>query len=129
MRTIDEFLQDYPPNVRRLVGSARGRIRAIVPHAVEKLRSGWGLIGYNAPAYFAFIVPAENHIRIGFEWGVMLPDPRQVLEGKGSQVRYLTIRTLKELTRPDLAEFLRRAAAILPPKIAKNGLRQGRYQA
>ena len=46
-----------------------------------------GLIGYNAPAYFAYILPAEDHIRIGFEWGALLPDPADLLGGNAKQVR------------------------------------------
>ncbi len=41
--------------MQRLAQGARERILEVVPHASEKLRAGWGLIGYNAPAYFAFM--------------------------------------------------------------------------
>jgi len=76
---------------------------------------GWGLIGYNAPAYFAFIAPGRDDVRIGFEWGVMLSDPDRLLEGRGSQVRYVTIRSVRVLQSRALAELLRSAAAIRPP--------------
>jgi hypothetical protein len=113
--SIDELLALCEPSVRRLAESARKRILAVVPDAKEKLRPGWGLIGYNAPAYFAFIEPARNQVRIGFEWGVMLPDPKRLLEGDGSQVRYFTLRTAAALRSPELTAFLRAAAAIRPP--------------
>lgn len=118
-RTIDELLSICTPKTRRLVESARARIQSIVPGATEKLRPGWGLIGYNAPAYFAFIVPERDALRIGFEWGVMLSDPRGLLEGTGSQVRYVTIRTARDLAAPPLAELLRAAATIRPPPRAR----------
>lgn len=54
--SIDEFLAACSPKTRRLVEAARKRIAKNVPHATERLRAGWGLIGYNAPSYFAFIV-------------------------------------------------------------------------
>ena len=85
--SIGELLSICSPRARALAESARERIAAVVPGATEKLRAGWGLIGYNAPAYFAYILPAEDHLKIGFEWGVALPDPAGLLEGDGKQVR------------------------------------------
>lgn len=108
--TIDELLAGLDPGRRRLVEGARRRIRTVVPEAVERLRPGWGLIGYNAPGYFAFIVPAPGDVRIGFERGVGLPDPEGLLEGDGKQVRYVVIRRLADLRSPALAELLRVAA-------------------
>jgi hypothetical protein len=113
--SIDDLLAVCEPRVRRLAEGARKRILAVVPNATEKLRPGWGLIGYNAPAYFAFIVAASDRVRIGFEWGSMLPDPKGVLEGDGSQVRYFTVRTAAALRSPVLSALLRAAAAVRPP--------------
>ena len=97
--SIEGLLAACEPKVRRVAGAARKRILGIVPDATEKLRRGWGLIGYSAPAYFAFIAPGPDEVRIGFEWGVMLPDPKRLLEGSGSQVRHVTIRTTKDCGR------------------------------
>ena len=112
--SIDELLAMSDPAVRRLANDARKRIMSVVPHATERLRAGWGLIGYNAPAYFAFIVPDEDAVRIGFEWGVALPDPTGLLESDGKQVRYVTVREAQDLRLPALAELLIAAAAIPP---------------
>ena len=114
-RSIDELLAVCSPEVRRLTHEARSRIKSVIPHATERLRAGWGLIGYNAPAYFAFVVPAEDRVRIGFEWGADLPDPSGLLEGKGKQVRYVTVRTAKDLDTRALADLLT-AAAAMPPR-------------
>ena len=113
--SIEELLAACPPATRRLAVAARRRILRVVPGAVEKLRPGWGLIGYNAPAYFAFIALGPDGLRIGFEWGVMLSDPTRLLEGTGNQVRYVAIRAARDLATPAFAELLRAAAAIRPP--------------
>jgi hypothetical protein len=114
--TIEDVLAKCTPKVRRLAEAARNRIGAVVPEATEKLRPGWGLIGYNAPAYFAFIVPGRDDVRIGFEWGALLDDPEHLLQGEGRQVRYVTIRTVRELRAPALAILLKEAAALCPPR-------------
>lgn len=113
--SIAELLAGCEPAVRRLAEAARERIRAVVPGATERLRAGWGLIGYDAPRYFAFIALQPDHVRIGFEWGVLLPDPRRLLEGSGSQVRYVSVRALGDLRAPALGELIRAAASMRPP--------------
>jgi hypothetical protein len=109
--TIGELLRGLDPRRRKLVEAARRRIRLVVPTAVERLRPGWGLIGYNAPGYFAFVVPGPGDVRIGFERGVSLPEPAALLEGQGRQIRYVTIPSAARLRSAALAELLRVAAS------------------
>lgn len=123
LEAIDDFLSACTPKARRLVEAARSRILQVVPDATEKVRPGWRLIGYNAPAYFAFIAPDRDQVRIGFEWGVRLADPGGLLEGEGSQVRYVVIRSTRDLASPALGALLREAASIRPPPRARGRAR------
>ena len=109
-RSIDELLLVCGSEARALAEAARKRILEVVPDATERLRPGWGLIGYNAPSYFVFIVPHEDYIRMGFEWGVALPDPSGLLEGHAKQIRYVAIRSIADLRRPALADLIAAAA-------------------
>jgi hypothetical protein len=108
--SVEELLDRCTPEVRRLVQASRRRILAAVPGATERLRAGWGILGYDAPRYFAFVAPMRDHVRIGFERGVLLPDPQGILEGKGSQVRHVVIRRARDLKASALAALLREAA-------------------
>jgi len=105
-KTLEALLATCTPEVCRLLERARKSVLAAVPSAVERYRAGWGLIGYNAPHYFAFLVPDATQIRMGFEWGVALSDPLQMLDGTGRQVRYVNLQS----------ELLREAAAFRPPR-------------
>lgn len=67
--SIDELLAPYGPKVVALANAARRRMLTLVPHAVERLRAGWGLIGYSAPKYFAFIVPVKDGVRPSGAYG------------------------------------------------------------
>ncbi len=113
--STEELLAGCDARTRRLVVAARKAIAAAVPEAVERFRPGWGLIGYNAPAYFAFIHAEPGRVRIGFEWGVALPDPAGMLEGDGRQVRHVTLRSPADLRRAEFLELLRAAATARPP--------------
>jgi hypothetical protein len=109
-KTIEQLLSICTPHSLAIAQAARKKIMAVVPFACERLRSGWRLIGYNAPAYFTFVAPEAHRVRIGFEWGVMLDDPTRLLEGDGKQVRYVSLPDQQALENPALADLLRAAA-------------------
>jgi hypothetical protein len=95
---------------------------------VERVRPGWHLIGYDAPApprargrrtaYFAYIAPERAHIHLGFEHGWLMADPDRRLEGTGitRQVRWLTFRPGDEPDVAHVAPLLleARRVALLP---------------
>jgi hypothetical protein len=113
--SVDQLLAACDAPTRRLVEGARKRILSAVPTAVERFRAGWGLIGYNAPAYFAFVLVDHRGVLIGFEWGVLLSDWTHVLEGDLRQVRYFAVKSAADLKQPALTALLQEAAALKPP--------------
>ncbi len=124
--SVDDLMARCTPRVRRLVEAARRRVVAAVPGANERLRAGWGLIGYDAPAYFAYVAPMKDHVRIGFERGAVLDDPGRLLEGTGRQVRHVVIRTAEELRARALAALLRQAAGLRGPGAGRSRGRAAR---
>jgi hypothetical protein len=94
------FLVPFPAAIRERAEVLRTIVRRAVPDAIERVRPGWQLIGYDLPigrrtAYFAFIGPEPIHVHLGFEHGVAMADPQRVLEGahlKLKKVRFLTFK-------------------------------------
>lgn len=103
MRTRPEFppealLADYPDSIAELAEQLRLVVRAAVPDAVEAVRPGWRVIGYNVPVgrrtpFFAWIMVQLEHVHLGFPQGVLLADPSKLLEGAGitKRARWLTV--------------------------------------
>lgn len=113
----DEFISHYPPPLRELADALRALVRATLPDAVETVNAGWGLLAYRVPdgkstAYFGYIGADGDHAHLGFEYGILLPDPQNLLQGKGTQVRYLTIRHVREIREKEFANLIRTAADI-----------------
>ena len=92
------FLESYPPGIREAANALRRVVRIAVPDAVERVRIGWRLIGYEVPVlrgsrYFAYVAPETIHVHLGFEFGVAMADPDRLLQGAHlglKQVRFLT---------------------------------------
>ena len=95
-------------------------MREAEPTSVERLRSGWALIGYDLPLrrgkrYFAFIAPERRHVHLGFEYGAWMADPDGLLEGaniKLKKVRFVTFEPAATLDRTRLIGLVQQAAEV-----------------
>jgi hypothetical protein len=114
----EALLADYPPAHREIADALRALVRRAVPDAIERVRPGWGLIGYDVPVgrrtrYFAFVWPEPEHVHLGFEHGVLMADPHRLLHGAGvtKKVRWLTFTRLDEIPA-EAVELVREAARL-----------------
>lgn len=116
----EAFLAGYPEPMREIGEWLRSVVRRAVPDAIERVRPGWRLIGYDLPvtqrrsAYFSFIAPEPIHIHLGFEHGILMRDPRGLLAGAGitRQVRWVTLTPDHLLPEADLVELLLESARV-----------------
>lgn len=116
-QSVDDYLQQFPKHIRLLAEKVRGLILKTVPDVLERVYSGWKIIGYRAPlgtssVYIGFLAPFQDRIVLGFEYGALLSDPDGVLEGNGMQVRQVTIRSVKEIRRSILMPLLLQAVSV-----------------
>jgi hypothetical protein len=117
--TPAEFLSLYPRNLSDISEALRDLVRSTFPFATEKAYSGWKLIGYRIPdgkksRYFCCIVPQkkENDVLLGFEYGIAMQDPKKLLEGKGTQVRFVRIRRMDQYEDAYLIWLIEEAAKV-----------------
>ncbi len=111
------LLESYPPPMAALSEGLRRVVRAAVPEAIERVRPGWRVIGYDVPvgrrtAFFAWVMPQVEHVHLGFPRGVLLDDPEGALEGVGitKAARWFTLERPSDLGDERLARFARVAA-------------------
>lgn len=115
---MDAFLADFPGPRRRVAEMLRDTVKGAVPDAIERVRVGWRLIGYDVPvgrrtAYFAFIWVEPEHVHLGFEHGVLMDDPKRVLAGRDlRRVRFVTLVTGHEIPGVTLAALVREGARV-----------------
>lgn len=127
----EALLEDYPPSMAALAEGLRRVVRDAVPDAIERVRPGWRLIGYDVPvgrrtAYFAWIMPERVHVHLGFPRGVLLEDPAGALEGRGitKAARWFTLTVPADLDDPALAALARAAADLA--SLGRGGSASGR---
>ena len=117
---VDEFLAYYPVPIARHAQALRRLVQKAVPDAIERIRPGWKLIGYDLPTtrhgtYFAWVWPENEHVHVGWQVGTLMADPRGLLRGahiKLKKVRYLTYAPGDVIAAEHVIEFTRDAARI-----------------
>jgi hypothetical protein len=117
---IEAFLESYPEPIRTAAEQLRRLVREVEPGAIERVREGWRIIGYDIPVgrrtrYFAWIGPEPKHVHIGFQHGVLMADPRRRLRGahlRLKNVRYLTFTSVDQIDDREIVDFVREAVRI-----------------
>ena len=115
----EALLEDFPPPMQAIAERLRAIVKRAEPDAIERVRPGWRLIGYDLPVgrksiYFAYVAPEDEHVHLGFEWGILMDDPAGRLLGQGitRQVRWLTLRSEREIDEPAFVALIHEAARV-----------------
>jgi hypothetical protein len=115
----EALLAGYPAPMIELAEALRIIVRRAVPEAIEAVRPGWRLIGYDVPidrrtSFFAWIMPEPHHVHLGFPKGVLLADPGGYLGGVGEtkRARWLTVAAGEAIPVALFADFVREAARV-----------------
>lgn len=94
---VDALLADFTPGHTAIAEVLRRVVLDAVPEAIERVRPGWRLIGYDLPvrrhgAFFAWIWPEPEHVHLGFPRGILMDDPLGWMRGEGitKAARWLT---------------------------------------
>lgn len=114
----EAFLSAYPDEIRSLAQTLRAGVRRAAPDAIERVRSGWRLIGYDLPVgrrtvYFAWVAPEPIHVHLGWQHGIFMTDPDRMLEGahlRLKKVRFTTFRLGDTIPEAAMVEITREAA-------------------
>jgi hypothetical protein len=119
------FLSGYDPEIRDIAERLRDVVREAVPDAIERVRAGWRLIGYDVPVgrrtrYFGFVAPEPEHVHLGFEYGVWMTDPEGLLLGAHlnlRKVRFVTYEPGDDIPVEPLVRYTREAADLAAARV------------
>ena len=117
----EHILTGHTPEVRELCEALRRLLKDEVPEAIEVAYPSWHGIGYHHPqcGYFCAIFPMQEYVKLGFEFGVLLPDTEGILTGDGKQVRYVIIQQQEDIRAKEIRQLIQAALSLPPERDAK----------
>ena len=112
---IAGLIAKYEPKYQKLIRSVRNTLRKRFPTAEELIYdySHAFVIGYSSTARgsdsVVAISAAADGLRLVFNQGPTLPDPKKLLRGSGKQTRYIWVESAKTLALPEVEALMRAA--------------------
>src|SRR5215211_7953582 len=84
---VEALLADFSPGHAAIAEQLRRVVLDAVPEAIERVRTGSRLIGYDLPVkrhgvFFAWIWPEPEHIHLGFPRGIDMDDRLGEMRGE-----------------------------------------------
>ena len=110
-----QFLTPYDQAIQKLALGVRSYLLTIEPRATETIYDAYNAvaIGYSFTGRlkecYCHVAVYPKHVNLGFNRGADLDDPEKILQGKGSQVRHITIHDNSDLAGSYLKNLVRAA--------------------
>ena len=117
--SFDDVIAAASPEIQALARAARALLADVmpgiteVPWARQKI-AGYGVGPKKMSQHFCYIAPFKKHLNFGFMYGAHLPDPQNLLEGKGADLRHVKIRNAADLEDEGLRALIAEASRYLP---------------
>ena len=123
-KDIENFLSAYNEKVVAHIEELRGIILGLLPGVIEQLDLPARMIAYcYGQKYIDMVctlIPSRKGLKLGFYKGVDLPDPDNLLQGKGKISRYIEIKTADDIQHPGVTSLIEEAFAAYKVSASKS---------
>jgi hypothetical protein len=115
-----KFLSPYRKEIVQLALRTRDMILKQDPEAIELIYDAYNAVvtafsvTERLKDAFCAVAVYPNHVNLSFNYGALLPDPKKRLEGKGTRIRHIKLRSVEEINAPEIIELIRKAAFRVP---------------
>src|SRR3972149_2105556 len=105
---FSEFFASTPDEWKPVVTELRRLVEATAPALKEEKRYGMPQYTLGGPTVGS-IMPASDHLNLGFYDGVDLKDPKKRLEGTGKRLRHVKVFSVQEAKDPAVRALVKEA--------------------
>ena len=127
---LAQFIEKFSPANQNLIREVRDSLRKRLPSAHELVYDNYNffVIGYCATEKpsdcIVSLAASAKGVSLSFYRGAALPDPEGLLEGIGTQNRFIRLESPAKLSDPAVDALIDKAVAGAPAPLEANG--QGR---
>ena len=121
-QSFEKAIESFSGEIKDLSWQTRKLIYSILPEVIEVVwikqrNTGYGTGTKKMTEHFCWLMPATNHVTLGFNYGSELPDPTKLLEGTGKLFRHYKVKSIEDLSNPDLYKLIKFATTYRVPAI------------
>lgn len=121
-KEFEQAIKSFSDEIKEIARQTRKLIYKVLPNVVEVIwikqkNTGFGTGHKKKTEHFCWIMPANNHVNLGFNYGAELPDPMNLLEGTGKKFRHYKVKSVEDLSNPDLIKLLKYSTTHRVPPI------------
>ena len=116
-KQLSDFVAKFDPAIAKRIRECRAAMRKRFPTANELVYDNYNffVIGYSTTERpsdcVASLAANSKGIGLSFYYGATLSDPHKILQGSGSQNRFVRLEGAATINRPEVEELLAAAAA------------------
>lgn len=116
-KQLQSFIDKFEPRHQGLIRTVRKILKKRLPTANELVWDNYNffVIGYSATERpsdsIVSIAAAANGVGLAFYHGADLPDPHKILQGSGSQNRFVRVESVETLADPHVKALIDAAEA------------------
>jgi hypothetical protein len=116
-KQLAAFISKFDPKIAKQIRDCRAILRKRFPTAFEIVYDNYNffVIGYCSTERpkdcIASLAANSKGVGLSFYWGATLPDPHHLLQGSGTQNRFVRLPTPATLNDPQVAALITAAAA------------------
>lgn len=107
------FLSSYPKTTGKRAMLLRDIIFKLVPEVSEQIDYPAKMVAYCYGQHYkqmvCTLIPSQKGLKLGFAYGVDLPDPQKLLTGTGKISRYIEITSDKQISGQGIKDLLESA--------------------
>lgn len=101
--TFEALIAPISPDLQAICSALKEVIQTIHPETVEVVRLGdnaasYGLGPKKMSEAYAYVMPKNGYVNLGFFYGATLDDPTGCMEGTGKKLRHVKIRSVEQAT-------------------------------
>ena len=121
-KEFETAIQGFSEEVKNIARETRKLIYKVLPKVTEVVwiqqkNIGFGTGVKKKTEHFCWLMPATNHLTLGFTYGAELPDPEKILEGTGKLFRHIKIKSIEQLTNEEVIKILKFSTTYRVPPI------------
>jgi hypothetical protein len=121
-REVNQFLSQYDEGVFNNAMKLRDVVFANLPEITEQIDISARMIAYCYGQKYAelicVIIPSKKGLKLGFNRGVDLPDPDNLLQGAGKISRYVEIKSEEQIKSQGLKKLLQGGLKLYKERMA-----------